>query len=492
MDTLQVLRDIGLRNNGDVYLGVVGPVRVGKSTFIKRFMETVVIENITDESEKKRALDELPQSGEGRTIMTMEPKFVPSNAVSIAIDESLSVKIRLIDCVGFIIDSANGYLEDGKMRMVKTPWFTETIPFDDAARIGTQKVIKDHSTIGIVVISDGSINDFSRTDYLGAERKVIEEMKEIDKPFVIVMNTKTPGKEETLALAKELETNYGAPVIALDVMSMGQKDATEILKAALYQYPISGIEMALPTWVSSLDDEHYIKVSIKQSIDLAMREAKIVKDVEKINGVLKENEYLTEVNLQNVDTGTGIVTVQLDVDEGLYDQVLKELVGCEITDKAQLIAVLSEYVKAKKDYDLIGSALKMAEGTGYGFASSPLDKMVIEKPEMIKVNGRYGIKVKATSPSYHIIKVDVSTSFEPVLGSKDQAEYFLNYLLEAYEKNETAILDCEIFGRQFKDILNESISSKLNSLPEPVKVKLQQLIKTISNKGRGNLIAFVF
>ena len=490
METLEMLKNIGTRNNGDVYLGVVGPVRVGKSTFIKKFMEVVVLPNIENEEEKVRARDELPQSGEGKTIMTIEPKFIPSNAINVKVDENVYIRIRLIDCVGYIIESANGYLEEGKMRMVKTPWFNESIPFDEASKIGTKKVIKDHSTLGIVVLSDGSINEFSRNDYLSSENKIIEDVKSENKPFVIILNSKMPNSEATLKLKEELESMHGVPVIPVDVLNLSRNDATTILKEALDQYPVSGIEMNLPKWVSSLDDEHYIKMSIRESLSNAMNEAKIIKDVNNIVDILAKNEYLINVKIINVDTGSGIVTVQMDVDENLYEKVLEELVGCKIQDKAELIEVLSKFVKAKKDYDLIGSALEQATMTGYGFASS--NSLNIEKPELSKVQGRHAIKVKASTSTYHVIKVDVGTVFEPVLGTKDQAEYFLNYLTSAYEKGETVMLDCEMFGRKFNDILQESISSKLNNLPEPVKMKLQQLIKIISNKGKGNLIAFVF
>lgn len=492
MDTLQVLKDIGQRNNGDVYLGVVGPVRVGKSSFIKRFMEVVVLENIQNEEDKKRALDELPLSGQGRTITTIEPKFIPANAISIPVEDSLSVNVRLIDCVGYIIDSSNGYLEDGKMRMVKTPWFSEAIPFDEAAKVGTQKVIKDHSTLGIVLLSDGTVNDFSRVDFYSSERKVIEEVQKQEKPFVIVLNSKTPHSEQTLKIKEELEATYQVPVINVDVVNMNREDATGILKEALYQYPISGIDISLPKWVDSLDDSHYIKVSINESMEKAMDSAKIVKDVDKINQVLMENEYISEVKITNVDTGSGIVSVQVSVHEDLYEVVLEELVGCKISDKSELIHLLSQFVKAKKDYDLIGNALEMANATGYGFASSPIEEIKIDKPELTKNGNRYGLKVKAATSCYHIIKVDINTAFEPILGGKEQAEYFLEYLTKAYEKDQLAILDCELFGRKFKDILQETISSKLNNLPEPIKQKLQQIIKIISNRGKGNLIAFVF
>ncbi len=492
MDTLTVLKDIGTRGNGDVYLGVVGPVRVGKSTFIKRFMEVMVIPHIANEDDKKRAQDELPQSGVGKTIMTMEPKFVPANAVTLPVNDSLGVKVRLIDCVGYIIENSQGYLEDGKMRMVKTPWFSETIPFDEAAKIGTQKVIKEHSTIGVVVISDGAVTEFARADYISAEEQIIEEMKSINKPFVIVLNSKTPNSSQVNELTNELLSKYQVPVIPMNVEQMSEEDANKVLKESLYQFPLTNIDIALPKWVAVLEEEHYIKESIKISVTEAMDTAKIVRDVDRIADVLKDNEYVTDAKINAVDTGTGIVTVQMDVDDTLYEKVLKEIVGCEITDKSELMAVLTQFVKAKRDYDLIGTALKMAEQTGYGFSSTGIEGMEIEKPSTIKSGSRYGVKVKATAATYHIIKVDLETSFEPILGSKMQSDYFVDYLTKAYEESPQKILECELFGQKFGDIIKSGVASKLNTLPEPVKIKLQQLVKTISNKGKGNLIAFVF
>ena len=490
-ETKKYLKDLGSRNNGDVYLGIVGPVRVGKSTFIRRFMEVCVLDHIVNEDEKRRAIDELPTTGDGKTITTVEPKFVPANAVTLSLDE-MKINTRLIDCVGYIIESSTGYLENGKMRMVQTPWFNDPIPFDDAAKIGTQKVIKDHSTLGIVILSDGTINDFSVTDYVDAEKRVLTEMATLEKPYVIVLNSTMPNGEKAKARKTELTNLYGVPVIPLDVKNMTKEEASTILKEALYQFPVTGIEMLLPSWVSSLDDSHYIKQSLKNTIEVAMDEVKIVLDVDNILLVIKENEYVKECSLTNVDTGSGVCTVQLDVVDGLYEKVLNELVGCEITDKGQLIAVLSEYVRAKKDYDLIGEALNMAQTTGYGFASTSLKDYKVNKPEVIKSGSRYGVKVKVGAATYHIIKVDVETTFEPILGSKDQAEYFETYLMNAYEVDPLKMLDCELFGRKYQDIITQGINMKLHSLPEPVKIKMQQLLKTIANRGKGNLIAFVF
>lgn len=490
-ETMRYLKDLGSRNNGDVYLGVVGPVRVGKSTFIRRFMEVCVLEHIQEEDEKRRTIDELPTTGDGKTITTVEPKFVPSNTVTLTLDD-IKINARLVDCVGYIIESSTGYLEDGKMRMVQTPWFNDPIPFDDAARIGTQKVIKDHSTLGIVVLSDGTINDFSITDFYDAEKRVLTEMSTLEKPYVIVLNSKMPNGDKAKARKEELTNLYGVPVIPVDVKNMTKEEASQILKEALYQFPVTGIELMLPTWVSSLDEEHYIKLSLKNTIKEGMNEVKIVADVDSILDVIKRNEYVKECSIKNVDTGTGICIVQIDVIDGLYEKVLNELVGCEITDKGQLISVLSEYVRAKHDYDLIGDALKMADSTGYGFASTSLKEFKVSKPEIIKSGNRFGVKVKATSSTYHIIKVDVETTFEPILGSKDQAQYFSNYLNEAYDIDPLKILDCELFGRKYEEIISQGIEMKLHSLPEPIKIKMQQILKTISNRGKGNLIAFVF
>ena len=490
METLQMLKDIGTRNNGDVYLGVVGPVRVGKSTFIKRFMEQIVIPEIADPEEKARTIDELPQSGDGKTIMTVEPKFIPSNAVNVKVDDELYVRIRMIDCVGYIIESANGYLEEGKMRMVKTPWFSDAIPFDEASKIGTKKVIKDHSTLGIVVLSDGTNNEFSRNDFLKMEEKIIQDVKDEQKPFVIVLNSKVPNDNKTIELKENLEKIYEVPVVVCDCLHLTREDANMILKEALNQYPVSGIEINLPKWVSSLSDDHYIKNSIRTSLEKAMEKARIIKDVNNIIDVLLENEFLTDVKIINVDTGSGNVTVQMDVDETLYEKVLEELVGCKIQDKGELIEVLTSFVKAKKDYDLIGSALEMADATGYGFASSKDIK--VEKPEMCKVQGRHAIKVKSSMSCYHVIKIDVSSNFEQVLGTKDQAEYFFNYLISSFEKSEKTMLECEMFGRKMGDVLQNLNVRKINSMPEPIKLKMQQLLGIISNKGKNNLIAFVF
>lgn len=492
MNTLEIMGQIGRRSDGDCYLGVVGPVRVGKSTFIKRFMETVVIANIQDEETRTRTKDELPQSGSGKTITTSEPKFIPAKSVKIPVEDGYNVNVRLIDCVGYLIEDSLGYLEDGKMRLVRTPWFTEAIPFDEAAKIGTEKVIKEHSTIGIMVTTDGSFGEFNRNNFVPAEEKIVEKLRETGKPFVIILNTTTPGSSDSEALRATLEEKYQAPVILQDIEHLDENGATAILSRALEEFPITSIALKLPTWVNNLSEDHYIKMSLNESIQQNMEQALKIKDVSKLAPTLLENPYIKKSEVSEVDLSNGVITITIDVNDDLYDRVLKELVGCEISDKDQLIKVLSDFVTAKKDFDLVGSALKMAEATGYGFASANLSNCLIKKPETFKSGNRYGIKVQADAPTYHIIKVETSTAFEPILGSKEQAEYFLKGLEEAYEKDPTELLECELFGQKIKDIISGSFLGKLQTLPEPIKIKLQSIIKTITNKGKSNLIAFVF
>ena len=492
MNFLEIMSDIAHRNNGDCYIGVVGPVRVGKSTFIKRFMEKAVIPYITDEDDKKRAEDELPISGSGKTITTGEPKFVPANAIAIKAGDDYTINVRLIDCVGYIVEDSLGYLENGKMRLVKTPWFTEELPFDEAAKIGTEKVIKEHSTIGIMITTDGSFGDIKRESFISAEEKTVEELKITGKPFVIILNSSLPGDENTIELRKNLEKKYQVPVILKDVSNMEEKDATDILKTALEEFPITSIALSLPTWVANLSDDHYIKKSLNQTVEDKIKEAGKIKDINSLLPVLKENEFADDVSLTDVDLKTGIITITIDVNQNLYDKVLSELVGCEIQDKDELIKKISELTMMKKEYEVIGNALSMAMSTGYGVSSPKAENCKLNKPEIFKTGNRYGIKISSTAPTYHILRVDSQQSFEPILGNKEQAEYFLKTLEEAYNEDPQSLLEKELFGQKIKDIISSTLLIKVNSLPEPLKIKLQSIIKALTDKGKNNLIAFVF
>ncbi len=490
MNTTDILKNIGQRCGGDIYLGIVGPVRVGKSTFIKQFMEKVVIPTITDENELARMIDELPQSGEGKTIMTTEPKFVPNNAAEIQFDDGFSAKVRLIDCVGYVIPDAKGYADENGLRKVITPWLPESVTFDEAARIGTQKVIQDHSTIGIVITTDGTITDIARESYVNAENEVIDELVKINKPFVIVVNTKDPSSYVCKNVVSTLVAKYDVPVLALVCNKLTEMDVYSLLREALYEFPVSSIDVEMPKWVSVLHSSHWLKESLEQSISDSMQSIDKLKEIDKIVDVILENEYVENANLAFVDTATGIATVEMSVVSGLYNQVLKEILGTDISDKSQLIAILQDFAIAKKEYDSIASALKMVKQTGYGVASSTLEDIELSTPEVIKQQGRYGVKIKAVAPSIHMIKVDVESIFDPIIGSKMQSEELVKYLLRD-SSDSMAIWESDIFGRQLKDLIKDGLNSKLSLIPDAARIRIQAVLSKLVNKGKGNVIAIV-
>ena len=488
MNTLELLKNIGTRTNSDIYVGVVGPVRVGKSTFIRKFMELVVIENITDEQEKRRTIDELPQAGLGKQIMTCEPKFVPNNAVSVKVDEELFVNVRLVDCVGYVFDEALGYKEGDNVRLVKTPWFDEPIPFNEAAKVGTNKVIKDHSTIGVVITTDGSIVGIDRSSYEKAEEEVINELKTLNKPFVVVLNSKDKNSEKALQIKKEIEEKYNVTVLLMSIEEMQQDDATNILQASLYEFPVVDVEVITPTWVSVLDENNQVKKSIKESVSNALVECKKIKDVKKMAELIETNEYVKTANLTNVDTSNGLVTITLEVKDGVYENVLNSILKQPINDKADLIKILQEYQTYSDTMSTFLPALLKAKEEGYGVAFPTTNDIELSSPELIKQNNRYGIQIKAKAPAIHMFRVDVEDTFEPILGSKQQAEAMIEYLNE----NPENITMMNMFGRPLIVMLSDGINSKLSSLPENCKQKLQKALKIASSKQKNNLIVFVF
>ncbi|MGX8835124.1 stage IV sporulation protein A [Amedibacillus sp. YH-ame10] len=491
MNTTEIMKNIAQRCGGDIYLGIVGPVRVGKSTFIKSFMEKAVIPYVQDEYEKARMIDELPQAGVGKTIMTTEPKFVPNNAATIEFDDGFKVNVRLVDCVGYVIPEAKGYKDEDGIRMVRTPWSDEPVPFNDAAKTGTQKVIQDHSTIGIVVTTDGSISDLSREAYIEAEAEVIDELKAIGKPFIVVVNSADTSSLSCKSVVDKLKEKYEVPVLAMAVNHMNETDIHDLLREALYEFPVSQININMPQWIAVLNDEHWLKKSFNETIQNSMASVERLREVENINGVLDENEYIESSNLASIDTGEGIVNVDITVRQGLYNEILKEIIGSDIHDKAQLISLMQDYSKAKKEYDAVSSALKMVKQTGYGFASASLQDIELSKPEIIKQGNRYGVRLKAIAPSIHMIKVDVESCFEPIIGSKEQSEELIRYLLRDEESNEQGIWDSEIFGRKLSDLIRDGLNAKLSMIPEAARMKLQDILTKLVNKGKGNVIAIV-
>ncbi len=490
MDKHEIIKNIATRSGGDIYLGVVGAVRTGKSTFIKRVVETLIVPNIEDEYERKRALDEIPQSAAGKTIMTTEPKFVPNNAAEIKIDD-FKCKIRLIDCVGYMIDKAQGATDENGPRMVKTPWYAEEIPFVEAAEVGTEKVIKDHSTIGIVVTTDGSIGEFERNDYLESEKRVIEELKNIGKPFIIILNSTHPTLPETQRIAESLSSEHKVPVLPMNVDQMNEKDMYTILREALYEFPVIEVKVNMPEWIAILNPDHEIKKSYINSIKESVIEIEKLKDIEHITKHFLENPDIEKAYLSDVDPATGIVTVNLTAPPNLYNKTLTEIIKIDVKNKADLLALFQDFNTAKKEYDQIKYALKMVKQTGYGVATPSIEDMKLDKPEIIKQGPRYGVKLKAVAPSIHMIRVDVESTFEPIIGSEVQSKELIDYLLKDQGESPKEIWKSEIFGRSLDQIVQEGIQSKINLMPDNIRFKLQTTLSKVVNKGSSNMIAIV-
>ena len=488
MEKIEVIKNIATRTGGDIYLGVVGAVRTGKSTFIRRFMENLVIPNIQDEFERKRTLDELPQAASGKMIMTTEPKFVPANAAKIMIDE-FSANIKMIDCVGYVISDAKGVDDENGPRYVMTPWYSEPIPFVEAAEIGTEKVIKDHSTIGIVVTSDGSFGEFKRNDYVEAEETVINELKEIGKPYIVLLNSANPASSETVTLTNELKDKYKVPVLPINVELMQERDMLNILKEALYEFPVVDVKVNIPDWISILNPDHYVKKTYIDKIRDSIVAIDKIRDINTITNYFSDSEFIEKAYLSDIDAATGEVTINLSAPDGLYSQVLKDIINVDISSRADLLNLFQEFNEAKNEYDQIKSALKTVKQTGYGIASPTLADMKLETPEIIKQGSRYGVKLKAKAPSIHMIKVDVESTFEPIIGSEMQSKELIKSLTDS--KNSNDIWKSEIFGRSLDVIVQEGIQAKLAMMPDNVRYKLCQTLTKIINKGSSTMIAIV-
>lgn len=491
LEKKELLESIAKRGNGSIYLGVVGAVRTGKSTFIKRFIENLVVPNITDEYEKKHCLDEIPQSAQGKTIMTTEPKFVPSNGAEVHVDE-FTTNIKLVDCVGFVIPGAQGYEdEEGNPRMVKTPWFPDSIPFVEAAEIGTEKVIRDHATIGIVVTTDGSFGEIPRMNYVEAEAKVINELKEIGKPFIVILNSVHPTNTETVRIAKEMEEAYDVPVMPISAEKMNEMEIMKILKKALYEFPVLDIKVNVPEWIDALPKNHEIKQHFLEKIKESVISVEKIKDIDFILGHFEDSEYISKSYISELDAATGTVTINLEVREELYNEVLSSIMGEAATTKAGLIRIFANYKESKEEMDSIKDALKVARNAGYGIVYPTIRDMRLETPEIVKQGARYGVKLKATASSIHLMKVEVQSTFEPIIGSEAQSKELINYLMKDYEKDPNSIWQSEIFGRSLEAIVQEGIQAKLSMMPEATRYKLSQTVTKIVNKGANNLIAIV-
>ncbi len=491
MTGTSIYSDIALRTGGDIYIGVVGPVRTGKSTFIKKFMDTLVIPNIVSEYQRDRATDELPQSAGGRTIMTTEPKFVPEKGVEIKIDNNIGMNVRLIDCVGYIVPSSLGYIEDDNPRMVMTPWFDEPVPFNMAAEYGTKRVITEHSTVGLVITTDGSISDIPREEYMEAEERVIDELKAINKPFVILLNSMYPESQEAQNLAKEISEKYGVGVKCVNCLELGEKEITDIISGMLYEFPLKEIKIKLPMWITALDSEHWLQNKVYGDILCSAENVFKVSDANAFANRLANCENVTYCGVGNVDLGCGCATVTADVDRKLFYDVLKESTGVEINNEQQLMKEIVEFSKIKKEYYRFKNALDEVEATGYGIVMPQLDELSLQEPEIVKQGGRYGVRLRASAPSIHMMKADITTEVSPIVGSEKQSEDLVMYLLNEFEEEPTKIWDSNIFGKSLHELVNEGLHTKLARMPVDARMRLQETLERVINEGCSGLICII-
>lgn len=491
MEIKEIMESISKRGNGSIYLGVVGAVRTGKSTFIKKVIENLVVPNINDEYEKKKCLDEIPQSSKGKQIMTTEPKFVPSSGAKIKIDD-FTTDIKLIDCVGFVIDDSIGYLDsEGNPRLVNTPWYSEAIPFYEAAELGTEKVIKDHSTVGVVITSDGSFGEFKRKDYESVEEKVINELKEINKPFIVILNTTKPNSEETLKLIADMNLKYDVNTLAVDVENMNKTEIKNILRNAIDEFGVVDVSVKLPEWIHVLSNKNEVKKHYLNKIKESVINVNKIKDVNNIINYYTDSEIINRAYISNLDIGSGIVTLNLESSDEVYNNVLKDIMGGIDINKATILKIFSQYNDNRDANNYLEDALKMLKNTGYGIVYPSLKDMKLEKPEIIKQGSRYGVKLKAVASSIHMMKVDVESTFEPIIGTELQSKELIDYIMKDYKEDPDSIWKSEIFGRSLEVIVREGIQAKLSMMKETTRYKLSNTVTKLVNKGTDKLITVV-
>ncbi len=486
-----IYSNIAERTGGDIYIGVVGPVRTGKSTFIKRFMESLVIPNITSEFMRERAVDELPQSAAGRTIMTTEPKFIPEEAVEVSLGSGASFNVRLIDCVGYIVPSSIGYIENEAPRMVMTSWFDEEIPFNMAAEIGTQKVISDHSTIGLVVTTDGTISDIPRQEYEECEERVIRELKELGKPFVVVLNTVNPSSPEAKQLAAELSDKYDTKVIPINATGLDEGDIRDIMREILYSFPVREINIRAPRWINSLEKGHWLRSEILDCIRDAAKDIKLVREAGNAAAAMSDCPHIISAAVSSIDLGKGIVTISAELDSSLFYKILGEATGIEIESEGDLMPLLMELNDIKKKYSRIAPALEEVEATGYGIVMPELEELTLEEPKIIKQGGKYGVKLKAAAPSIHLMKANINTTVSPIVGTEKQSEELVMYLLDGFDDDPTKIWESNIFGKSLHELVNEGLHNKLYKMPVDARMKLQETLERVINDGCSGLICFI-
>jgi stage IV sporulation protein A len=491
MEKFDLYRDIAERTDGDIYMGVVGPVRTGKSTLIKKIMDLLVLPNMDNEFKKERSRDEMPQSGAGRTIMTTQPKFVPNEAVQVALQDNANLNIRMVDCVGYLVKGAMGHMEGEAPRMVRTPWFDYDIPFEEAAEIGTRKVIADHSTIGLVVTTDGSITDITRSNYVEAEERVVRELKELEKPFVMILNSRNPDAEETVKLKSALEEKYDVPVLSLDVLNLTDDDIHNILSNVLFEFPVTEIKLEVPKWVLSLDDDHWLIQYVMNSAKAASADALRIRDVDGFGKAFEESEHMERPKIENINLGSGNAQIKMEAKPGLFYKILGEECGYKIEGDYQLVGLMKELAFAKREYDRVAGALKDVRETGYGLVPPTMEELTLEEPEIIKQGGRFGVRLRANAPSLHMIRADIETEISPIVGSEKQSEELVKYLLDEFESDPSKLWASNIFGKSLHELVKEGLSNKLMRMPEDAQIKIQETLQRIINEGSGGLICII-
>lgn len=485
-----VYNDIQARTGGEIYIGVVGPVRTGKSTFIKRFMDLLVIPNIEDVHSKERAIDELPQAAAGKTIMTTEPKFIPKEAADVVLNDETRLKIRLIDCVGYMVDGASGHIENQHERMVKTPWFDHEIPFTQAAEIGTKKVINDHSTIGIVVTTDGSFGDLPRSNYLDAEEKTIDELKKLGKPFIVLLNTNKPYSNDTLQIAEEISDKYNVTVMPLNAEQLKKEDINRIMENIVSVFPVTELDFYMPKWAEMLPEDHWLKVDLIQAVKSLFQNITEVKDAKSIN-LTTDSKYVKKFKIDNVNMQDGTVQVNVEFDDVYYYQILSDLIGVQIAGEYQLISTLRELAAKKSEYEKVSQATELVRTKGYGVVSPMRDEIRIDEPEVMKHGNKFGVKIKASAPSIHMIKADIQTEVAPIVGSEDQAKDLINYINANAKDNPEGIWETNIFGKTIRQLVDDGINSKINKLTDESQVKLQETMQKIINDSNGGIVCII-
>ena len=491
MTNTTIYQDIAVRTGGDIYIGVVGPVRTGKSTFIKKFMNTLVIPNINGESNKERANDELPQSAAGRTIMTTEPKFIPEKAAEISLDGVSSLKVRLIDCVGYIVPSSIGYIEDDNPRMVMTPWYDEPVPFNMAAEYGTKKVITEHSTIGLVITTDGTISDIPRGEYMEAEDRVIGELKQINKPFVVILNSAEPDSDLARKTAKDISAKHNVSVMPVNLMEMNEDDIKEILLKVLYEFPVKEIRVNLPKWINCLDSEHWLRKELNGSAVASAANITKMRDTEAMCKAFSDCKSVKYSKTEKIDFGAGTVRIMVDIDKVLFYDVLNETVGTDIHSDKQLMEQMIELSAMKKDYMKFKNALDEVNATGYGIVMPSIEELSLMEPEIVKQGGRYGVRLRASAPSIHMMKADITTEVSPIVGSEKQSEDLVMYLLKEFEEDPIKIWDSNIFGKSLHELVNEGLHTKLARMPQDARNRLKETLERVINDGCSGLICII-